>query len=189
MSHCDHDHGDALVFTKIVPASQKVANVLLKHAKVLQLTFDQRQELPHEVKASDGTLVICHVDDPVEQGDKLISQANQWAIIESAPEELFQIDRKQTQFEAFLHIAGLNMWPVQLTEQGARVQASHECMHMLEHLELKFDTLTAPLVELNVPEVKHHDCCDHDHAHGHAHDHSHAHHHDCGHNHGHDHSH
>lgn len=186
MSHCHHDHGDAIVFSKIVPVTQKVANVLLKNAKVLKLTFDQRQELPHELVAADGTKVVCHIEDPVEQGDKLISSNNDWAIIESAPEELFDIARTQPQFESFLHIAGLNMWPLQITEAGARVQASHECMHMLEHLDLSFEKLTAPLVELNVPEIKHHDCCDHDHGHEHHH-HEHQHGPDCGHDHGHSH--
>ena len=91
MSHCHHNHEDAIVFSKIVPVTQKVANVLLKNAKILQLTFDQRQELPHEVTATDGSKVICHIEDPVEQGDKLISADNHWALIESAPEELFEI--------------------------------------------------------------------------------------------------
>ena len=64
-------------------------------------------------------------------------------------------------------------------------------MHMLEHFELKFSTLTAPMLEIVVPELKHHDCCDHDHGHGHGHDHGHSHAHahehkhgpDCGHDH------
>lgn len=193
MSHCHHDHGDAIVFNKIVPANQKVANVLLKNAKVLTLTFDQRQELPHELKADDGSTVICHIEDPVEAGDRLISQNNEWAIVASAAEDLFEIKREQQNFEPFLHIAGLNMWPVELTETGVRVLASHECMHMLEHYELAFEQVKLPLAELNVPEIKHHDCCghdhDHDHGHAHKHDHSHEHGHDCSHDHGHDHGH
>ncbi|HEX4844240.1 MAG TPA: hypothetical protein VFV57_11255 [Limnobacter sp.] len=178
-AHCDHNH--EVVYNKVVKANHKVASVLLRNAKVLSLTFDQRQELPHDVQATDGSTLICHVHDAVEVGDKLVSNTNQWAIVEAATEELFEVARGQTGYEEFLHVAGLNFWPVQLTDTGARVVASHECMHMLEHYGLKFSTLSAPMHEIVAPEIKHQDCCDHDHGHNHGHDHVHGP--DCGHDH------
>lgn len=184
--NCNHHH-DQPVYNKVVPAEQKVAQVLLKTAKHLELTFDQRQEIPHEVTCTDGSVIICHIEDPVEVGDRLISSSNEWAIVGAAAEELFEVSRSQAGFEQFLHIAGLKMWPLQLTDSGAQVVASHECMHLLEHLGLQFTNLTAPMVEIGIPEVKTHDCCDHDHDHGHSHGHDHSHSH--GHDHSHDHDH
>ncbi len=182
---CGHNH--AVVYNKVVKADHKVASVLLRKAKTIELTFDERQEVPHDVKATDGSTLICHLHDTVEVGDKLVSNTNEWAIVAAAAEELFEVARGQKGYEAFLHVAGLEFWPVQLTENGLRVVASHECMHMLEHFELKFDTVTAAMQEISVPEIKHHDCCDHDHGHdhGHAHDHPNEHVHgpDCGHDH------
>lgn len=186
MSDCHHSHDGEAIFNKIVPASQKVANALLKNAKTLRLTFDQRQELPHDCKAEDGSLLICHIDEPVEPGDKLISTDNQWAIIEAAPEALFKVSREHKAFETFIHVAGLNMWPVELLDDGALVVASHECQHVIEHYGLAFTEVNAPITEINVPEIKHHDCCGHDHHehghthHNHDHDHKHG---DCGHDH------
>lgn len=182
---CGHNH--AVVYNKVVKADHKVASVLLRNAKTIELTFDERQEVPHDVKATDGSALICHLHDTVEVGDKLVSNTNEWAIVAAAAEELFEVARGQKGFEEFLHVAGLEFWPVQLTENGLRVVASHECMHMLEHFELKFDTVTAAMREISVPEIKQHDCCDHDHGHdhSHAHDHSNEHVHgpDCGHDH------
>lgn len=178
---CGHNH--AVVFNKVVKASQKVAAVLLRNAKTIELTFDQRQEVPHDVKATDGSALICHLHDTVEAGDKLVSNTNEWAVVAAASEELFEIQRGQPGFEAFLHVAGLAFWPVQMSENGAQVVASHECMHMLEHFGLKFSTLTGPMKEITVPELKNHDCCDHDHGHGHSHGHDHTHGPDCGHDH------
>lgn len=185
MSHCHHDHANQPVFNKIVPSVQKIANALLKDAKVLELTFDQRQEIPHDCVAQDGTKLICHVDEPVEAGDRLISTENQWVIIAAATEELFEVARNHSAFETFIHIAGLNMWPVELTNEGAKVIASHECQHMLEHYELSFKKINAPIFEINVPEVKQHDCCGHDHDHHEHHDHKHDNHDhgNCGHDH------
>ena len=182
---CGHNHD--VVYNKVVKANHKVASVLLRNAKTIELTFDERQEVPHDVKATDGSALICHLHDTVEVGDKLVSNTNEWAIVAAAREELFEVTRGQKGFEEFLHVAGLNFWPVQLNDTGAQVVASHECMHMLEHFELKFSTLTAPMLEIVVPELKHHDCCDHEHAHGHDHGHAHSHEHkhgpDCGHEH------
>ena len=176
MSSNHHHHGSA-VFNKVVKAKQKVASVLMKNAKTIELTFDQRQELPHECVASDGTVVFCHIHDPVEVGDRLISENNEWALISAATEELFEISRRQAGFEQFLHVAGLSMWPLQLTEQGARVVASHDCIHMLEHFGLTAEVIQAPIEEIVVPELEHHAGCghdhDHDHDHGHSHDHDH----------------
>ncbi|HEX4856473.1 MAG TPA: hypothetical protein VFV28_06640 [Limnobacter sp.] len=188
--HAEHQHGPdcghnhAVVYNKVVKAAQKVASVLLRNAKTIELTFDQRQEVPHDVKATDGSTIICHLHDTVEVGDKLVSNTNEWVIVAAATEELFKVPRGQARFEEFLHVAGLAFWPVQLTDQNAHVVASHECMHMLEHFGLKFTTLIGPMHEITVPELKHHDCCDHDH-HGHGHSHSHEHQHgpDCGHDH------
>ncbi|WP_370261486.1 hypothetical protein [Limnobacter sp.] len=180
-SQCGHNHD--VVYNKVVKAQHKVASVLLRNAKMLPLTFDQRQQMPHDVQASDGSTVICHIHDAVEVGDKLVSNTNQWAIVEAAPEELFEVARGQKGFEEFLHVAGLSFWPVQLNDAGARVVASHECMHMLEHFGLTFGTVTAPMHEIVAPDIKHHDCCGHDHSHDHHHDHGHHHGPDCGHDH------
>ncbi|MCQ8894842.1 hypothetical protein NQT62_00115 [Limnobacter humi] len=186
-SHCNHDH--SVVYNKVVKASHKVAAVLLRNAKTLALTFDQRQELPHDCPTTDGGSIVCHIDEPVEPGDRLVSNTNEWAVVQAAPEALFEVARGQNGYEAFIHIAGLEMWPLQLTELGARVVASHECMHMLEHFGLQFQQIEAPMLELSVPEIKHHDCCDHDHGHEHGHEHAHdGHDHShCGHDHKHDH--
>jgi urease accessory protein len=191
--NCGHDHSQP-VFNKVIPASQKVAKVLLASAKTVQLTFDQRQEIPHDVVATDGSKLICHVPDPVEVGDRLISSTNEWIIIAAAAEELFEVPRGQDAFEEFLHIAGLKMWPLELNPDGAAVVASHECMHLLEHLNLSYTQVNAPIVEIGIPEVKTHECCDHDHGHDHGHSHSHDHSHDhdhtdCGHDHSGDHKH
>lgn len=172
---CGHNHD--VVYNKVVKASHKVASVLLRNAKTIELTFDERQDVPHNAKAVDGSTLICHVHDTVEVGDKLVSNTNEWAIVAAAQEELFEIQRDQKGFETFLHVAGLSFWPLQLTDNGARVIASHECMHMLEHFELKFSTLTDVMNEITVPETHHHDGCGHDH------DHSHVHGPDCGHDH------
>lgn len=176
---CGHHHD--VVYNKVVKANHTVATVLLRNAKTIELTFDQRQEVPHNTQATDGTHIVCHLDDTLEVGDKLVSNTNEWAIVAAAQEELFEIARGQQGFEEFLHVAGLNFWPVQLTEIGARIVASHECMHMLEHFELTFNLQTGPMHEIVVPEIKHHDCCDHDDHTPHAHTHSHAHQHgpDC----------
>jgi urease accessory protein len=178
---CGHHHD--VVYDKVVKASQKVASVLLRNAKTIELTFDQRQEVPHDVTANDGSRIVCHLHDTVEVGDKLVSNTNEWAIVAASEEELFEIHRGQDKFEEFLHVAGLAFWPVQLTAQGAQVVASHECMHMLEHFGLKFTSMTAAMKEISVPELKQLDCCDHDHGHSHSHDHGHKHGPDCGHDH------
>lgn len=180
--HHHHDH-DGPVFNKVIKASQKVASVLLKNAKTIQLTFDQRQEVPHDCTATDGTTVVCHVEDPVEVGDRLISSSNDWLIVAAAPEELFRVPRQQANIEEFLHVAGLSMWPVQLLDDAVLLVASHDCMHMLEHFGLEYTETNGPIVEISVPEVKHHDGCGHDHHH----DHNHGHGHDHGHDHNHDH--
>lgn len=190
--HGDHDHSACghhheVVYNKVVKAKNKVASVLLRNAKTLALTFDERQELPHDCVATDGTALVCHVHEPVEAGDRLVSNTNLWAVVEAAPEALFKVRRGQTGYEAFIHVAGLEMWPVELTEEGAHVVASHECMHMLEHFGLQFEQIEAPMHELSVPEIKHDDCCGHDHGHDHGHEHSHDHGHvhgpDCSHDH------
>jgi urease accessory protein len=178
--HCDHHHHD-VVYNKVVKANHKVASVLLRNAKTIELTFDQRQEIPHNVPTTDGAEIICHIEEPVEVGDKLVSNTNEWALVAAAPETLFHIARGQAGYEAFLHVAGLEMWPVELTDTGLHVVASHECMHMLEHFELQFTQLEAPMHELVPPELAH-NCCDHDHDHEHNHsDHEHGP--DCGHHH------
>lgn len=177
--NCGHSHD--VVYSKVVKASHKVASVLLRNAKTIELTFDQRQEVPHDCTATDSSHLICHIEESVEIGDKLVSNTNEWAIVAAATEDLFEIPREQTGYEAFLHIAGINFWPVELTDNGARVVASHECLHMLEHYALQYSTLSAPMHELTVPEIKHHECCDHDHDHGHHHGHQHGP--DCGHDH------
>jgi urease accessory protein UreE len=164
----DDDHNHPVVYNKIVKANHKVSSVLLRTAKIIELTFDERQEVPHNVKTTEGDTLICHLLDPVENGDKLVSNTNEWAIVAAAPEDLFEINREQKHFEEFLHVAGLNFWPIQLTNTGARVIASHECMHMLEHFKLKFCPLTGPLIEIVVPEIKDHDCQDHGHHHEHG---------------------
>lgn len=173
MQH-NHPAHEGPVFVKVVKAKKKVASALLKTSRTLELTFDQRQEVPHDCLATDGSPVVCHVHDPVEVGDRLISEDNQWVLIAAAPEELFEIARNQANFDEFLHVAGLCMWPVQLTAQAARVVASQDCLHMLAHFKLDHAALTAPMQEISVPELPQNACCDHpDHDHGHGHDHSH----------------
>lgn len=180
---CGHHHD--VVYNKVVKANHKVASVLLRHAKTLSLTFDQRQEVPHDAKAVDGSTLICHIHDALEVGDRLVSNTNEWAIVQAATEELFTVPRGQENFETFLHVAGLNFWPIQLTSEGAQVVASHECMHLLEHFKLEFGKTEAPMNEIVAPEIKHDECCDHDHGHGHSHRHDHGHQHgpDCNHDH------
>lgn len=174
--HHDHSHHthEGPVFNKVIKSSQKVASVLLKNAKTVELTFDERQEVPHDCVAVDGTQLVCRIEDPVEVGDRLISSANDWLIVAAASEDLFQVPRQQANVEEFLHVAGLSMWPVQLLDDSILLVASHDCMHMLEHFGLSFTQTQGPIVEISVPEIKHDDCCGHDHGH----DHDHAHHHD-----------
>lgn len=182
--HCGHSHD--VVYNKVVKANHKVASVLLRNAKTVALTFDQRQEVPHDCPTADGGQIICHVEEPVEVGDKLVSNTNEWAVISAAHETLFEVARGQQGYEAFLHVAGLEMWPVELTDTGLKVVASHECMHMLENFALEFTQVEGPMHEITVPEIKHHEGCGHDHSHdhhGHAHGEGHVHGPDCGHDH------
>ncbi len=171
--HPEHDHDEAhnaekghhheVVYSKVVKSKHKVAAVLLNNAKTVELSFDERQEVPHEIKTTDGQTLVCHVDDVVEVGDRLVSNTNEWAIVAAAAEALFEVPRGQTHFEEFLYVTGLNFWPMQLTDTGARVVASHECLDMLEHFKLKFNDLTASIHEIGAPEVKHPDHGDHEH--------------------------
>ncbi|NJM32674.1 MAG: hypothetical protein HC848_07250 [Limnobacter sp.] len=180
MKHENHTEGS--VFNKAIPASKRVAQALLSHAKTVALTFDERQALPHSLTATDGSTLACHVHDAVEVGDKLLSPNNDWAIVQAKPEELLCVQRGQVRFEEMVHVAGLQSWPVQLTSQAALLIASHECQHFLEHYGLSFTTTTAPFVEISVPELAHHECCDHDHTHA-QHPAGHTHGPDCTHNH------
>jgi urease accessory protein len=161
--HCDHTHD--VMYNKVVKAHQKVASALLRNAKTIALTFDQRQEVPHTPHTTDGQHIACRIEDPIEVGDKLVSNTNEWVIVQAASEPLFHIAKGQPHYDTFLHIAGLAMWPVELTDSGLHVLASQECMHMVEHFGLEFSQLEGPMHEIVPPELEEHAHCGHDHEH------------------------
>ncbi len=168
------------VFNQCIKAQHKVAKVLLENADRIALTFDERQTPPAQITTSKGQTVYLDFEDALEVGDRLVSTNNQWLIVEAAPEELFFITKGQAHLDEFLHVAGIELWPVQFLETEVATPASHECLHMLEHFGLQHRTAHAPFSEFLVPDVEVHACNNPEHQHHHHHDDGH---HDCGHDH------
>jgi urease accessory protein len=179
-----------IVFNRVVKAEHTVANTLLRHALELPLSFDERQAVPTQCTASNGSTVHCAIEDPIEIGDRLVSNTNTWAVVCAAPEELLRVPLGQPRLPELMYLAGHHCWPVQLMADAVHLIASLECQEQLKALGLHFDTLNAPLHELALPTHAHeHEHDDHDHSqcghhHGHdQHDHSHG---QCNHPHHHD---
>lgn len=169
--HEEHHHHDSdWVFSKVVKAHNKVAQVLLKNAPNVVLSYEQRQNPPHEVALSNGEKGYLHIHDLLNVGDRLVAPVNQWAIVQAAVEPVLELSGPIEGLIAAALTLGEHHEPVMQLDGKLMVLPNDTSKEIAEALHLTVSATEAAFSPIVVYLHDHHHCDnpDHNHAHGDA---------------------
>lgn len=190
-----------LTATKLIPAGEGLAPVLLKRAHTVELDWDVRQKSRFDATDSAGRAFGAFLPrgTVVRGGDVLVVEDGSLIRVLAAPQPVMVIrhcPHHGTPFDlirAAYHLGNRHV-PIELRSDHLKIEPDHVLGQMLERMHLIVSTVNEPFEPESGAYAAgtaaghahgHEDGHGHNHGHDHGHQHGHGHGHDHGHNHGH----
>ena len=181
-----------LTCSKLIPAGQGLAPVLLKRAATVSLDWDVRQKSRFDATDNTGRSfgVFLPRGTLVRGGDVLVLEDGALVRVQAAAQDVLRITacaQHGSPFDltrAAYHLGNRHV-PIELQPDHLKIEPDHVLADMLRAMHMT----VVPVQEAFEPEGGAYGGHGHSHSHlhGHSHSHSHSHSHDDGHHHGHDH--
>jgi len=179
-----------LTCSKLIPAGQGLAPVLLKRAATVSLDWDVRQKSRFDAADNTGRSfgVFLPRGTLVRGGDVLVLEDGALVRVQAAPQEVLRItacEQHGTSFDltrAAYHLGNRHV-PIELQPDHLKIEPDHVLADMLRAMHMT----VVQVQEAFEPEGGAYG--GHGHSHGHSHNHEHSHSHGDGHHHDHGHTH
>jgi urease accessory protein len=179
-----------LTCSKLIPAGQGLAPVLLKRAATVSLDWDVRQKSRFDATDNTGRSfgVFLPRGTLVRGGDVLVLEDGALVRVQAAPQEVLRItacEQHGTSFDltrAAYHLGNRHV-PIELQPDHLKIEPDHVLADMLRAMHMT----VVQVQEAFEPEGGAYG--GHGHSHGHSHNHEHSHSHGDGHHHDHGHTH
>jgi urease accessory protein len=179
-----------LTCSKLIPAGQGLAPVLLKRAATVSLDWDVRQKSRFDATDNTGRCfgVFLPRGTLVRGGDVLVLEDGALVRVQAAPQEVLRItacEQHGSPFDltrAAYHLGNRHV-PIELQPDHLKIEPDHVLADMLRAMHMT----VVQVQEAFEPEGGAYG--GHGHSHGHSHEHSHSHSHGDGHHHDHGHTH
>ncbi len=181
-----------LTCSKLIPAGQGLAPVLLKRAATVSLDWDVRQKSRFDATDNTGRSfgVFLPRGTLVRGGDVLVLEDGALVRVQAAPQEVLRItacEQHGTSFDltrAAYHLGNRHV-PIELQPDHLKIEPDHVLADMLRAMHMT----VVQVQEAFEPEGGAYGGHGHSHGHSHEHSHSHSHSHGDGHHHDHGHTH